>query len=92
MYVSTLLKGNFTITNMNFTTFTDNAYFPSSYTHVKHFQFQNDAYMKVCLQCKLYKAGETSHSHWGQKLCGIHVDCKMEEGHNYITVLNEKYL
>ncbi|XP_045165252.1 uncharacterized protein LOC123529107 [Mercenaria mercenaria] len=55
-------------------------------------EFQNGAYMKTSLQCKLYKAGETSHSHWGQKLSAIDVECKIEEGHNYITVLKEKYL
>lgn len=48
--------------------------------------------MKIGLQCKFYKAGETDHSHWGQKLTAIDMDCKMEDGHNYVTILKEKYL
>lgn len=55
-------------------------------------EFQSGGYMNLSFQCKLYKAGEISHSQWGQKLTAVHVDCKMEDGHNYITILQEKYL
>ncbi|XP_045165212.2 uncharacterized protein LOC123529072 [Mercenaria mercenaria] len=54
-------------------------------------ELENGVYMKIAIQCKLYKAGETNHSHWGQKLAGLELGCKMEEGHNYVQVLKEKY-
>ena len=56
------------------------------------FQLENGVYMKFSLQCKMYKVGETDHAHWGQKLTAIDFDCKMEDGHNYVTVTREKYL
>lgn len=40
----------------------------------------------------MYKSGETEHTHWGQKLAGVELDCRMEDGHNYIAVVKEKYL
>ncbi|XP_045213276.2 uncharacterized protein LOC123564065 [Mercenaria mercenaria] len=55
-------------------------------------ELENGVYMKISLQCKLYKVGETDHSHWGQKLTTVDMDCKMEEGHNYVTIMREKYL
>ncbi|XP_060559197.1 uncharacterized protein LOC132719444 isoform X2 [Ruditapes philippinarum] len=56
------------------------------------FTLEDGKTMKTSLQCKLYRTGEKSHSHWGQTLSAIDIDCKAEEGRSYITVTREKYL
>ncbi|KAL4239107.1 CB1 cannabinoid receptor-interacting protein 1 [Mactra antiquata] len=55
-------------------------------------ELQNGVYMKISFQCKLYKTGEKNHSLWGQKLTAVEMECRTETGHNYVTVLKEKYL
>lgn len=55
------------------------------------FQLANGAYFKLQVQCKIYKHGEKNHSEWGEKLASINLDCRQDEGHNFITVMSEKY-
>lgn len=57
-----------------------------------YFQLENGACVKVCLQCKLYRAGETSHTNWGQTLAGLELDCQWEHGQKFVTVLREEFL
>ncbi|XP_060570831.1 CB1 cannabinoid receptor-interacting protein 1-like [Ruditapes philippinarum] len=54
-------------------------------------ELENGVYMKLSVQCKVYKFGETTHCSWGQQLAGIELDCKIEKGQNYVNILHEKY-
>lgn len=54
-------------------------------------ELQNGVFLKFSLQCKMYKAGENNHAHWGQKLAAIDMECLIEQGCNYVTIVKEKY-
>lgn len=52
---------------------------------------ENGVNMNFTIQCKVYKAGEINHAHWGQKLSTVNMDCKINKEQNCIKILNEKY-
>lgn len=45
--------------------------------------------LSFTIQCKLYKAGETYHAQWGQKLNALDIECKAEKDKTSVTVLRE---
>lgn len=55
-------------------------------------ELDNGVYMKISLQLKLYKAGETTHCQWGNKLSAVEYECQIDSGHNYVKVLKEKFV
>lgn len=54
-------------------------------------ELENGTHLKFSIQCKMYKCGETEHTQWGQKLAGLELDCRIEEGHTYVAVIKDKY-
>lgn len=56
------------------------------------FELEHGLSLKTQMQCKFYNEKEVEHSKWGNTLTSIEYDCKVSEGHTYVTVTKERYL
>ncbi|XP_035684177.1 CB1 cannabinoid receptor-interacting protein 1-like [Branchiostoma floridae] len=54
-------------------------------------EFDGLGMLKVCLQCKFYKASDSDHCSWGDSFKQMELNCTLTEERTFIKVYNQQF-